>query len=110
MYLKNNERIITNIIRENSGMDYFLPRFDLILKHDLFTILSCKKQMGTKFEYFISTDKNNFSDKGDSYLGKIVGNFKNSVFSLIDRSNKKILCTCRFREEEETKIPFPLVY
>lgn len=77
-------------------MNFFLPKFDMVSKKDLRHIITCKKQVGTSFQYIISTNNEVFSQKSVNYMGKIVGNFTNTVFNTFDCTNN-LICTTKFR-------------
>lgn len=78
---------------------------------DLTHIMSAKKQVGTKFEYLISTIREGINDHIQQQLGTLLGNFSNSVFSLYPVNNKgTISCTTRFIPEPGIKGAAPRCY
>lgn len=69
---------------------------NMIVRHDLKHILSCKKQTIGAFEYAISISNVYFEKKSPTFCGKVVGNFTNTIFNFIDNRTKSILCTTKF--------------
>lgn len=96
--IKDYQRLSVVLQRQKSGMSFFLPQMNMIFRNDLRYILSCKKQMGANFEYAISLNSSDFSEKSPAFCGKVVGNFTNSIFNFIDCTNKSVLCTTKFKE------------
>jgi len=96
--------------REKGGMNYFLPQMNIIFKNDKRHILSCKKQIGTSFEYIISINSTDFAIKNPTYVARLSGNFTNSVFNLINDKTNEIICTTRFREDAKNNVIAPLMY
>ena len=77
-------------------------------------ILSAKKQIGTSFEYVISSQRNDISDCPKKSMGKIVGNFRNTVFNTflykVPNNEPSLVCTACFIDEPDTTTVSPKCY
>ena len=108
--MEDRQRINVVINRKASGLNYFLPQFDMVFKEDYKHIISCKKQLGAGFEYLISTSQMNFaSDSSEHFQGKVTANFTNQVFTIYNKNSQPI-ATSLFHNEENVTIVAPRRY